>query len=180
MKSNAGYIVLKPLGTILVFIYFLMSSGSLFGQNKESKKENHNVYNTAIGLRAGSTPGFTFKTFIKGNAAFEGIIHTRYHGILFTGLYEIHKQAFDTKNLHWFYGPGAHVGIYRANYYRDRFGRIRSNDAVTAGIDGILGLEYYIGEIPFTVGVDIKPFVDIVNPGFGYWDGALTIRYTFK
>lgn len=171
--------LLKKYAVSFLFLIFF-SFHSVFAQ------EEHDTYKTGIGIRGGNYPGLTIKHFISGNSALEGILHThtRYRGFLFTGLYEIHAQAFNVARLHWFYGLGGHFGLYKERYYRDRFGYYCNDgrcdeNLLVIGVDGILGLEYHITEIPFTIGLDIKPFFDILNPGYGYLDGALSIRYTF-
>jgi hypothetical protein len=136
-------------------------------------------YKTGIGLRAGYTPGISVKTFTGAASAFEGIFHLRAKGFILTGLYEFHKRALDTERLHWFYGFGAHIGSFRKEYYKNNHEMDYTENLITVGIDGILGLEYHFLVIPFTLGIDLKPFVDIITPGIGYWDGALTLRYAF-
>ena len=158
----------------------LLSASPANAQSKGGSGEG-SPYSTGIGLRAGMHPGITVKHFFKGDAAIEGILHTRpkYHGWILTGLYEKHATAFNTEKLKWYYGLGAHVGHFGHGWYKDRWGDYYERNTITVGIDGILGLEYFIGDIPFTVGLDVKPYFDIINPGWGYWDGALSVRYTF-
>lgn len=157
------------------FVILTLLSLPAFSQDKGSS------YTTGIGFRAAWHPGLTVKHFFKSDAAVEAILHTRYkyRGWVLTGLYEKHAPAFGVSGMQWFYGLGAHVGSFREGYYIDRSGRLYKDRVINAGIDGILGIEYYIGDIPFTIGADIKPFFDIINPGWGYWDGAISIRYTF-
>ena len=149
-----------------------------YAQNQRAAAYSH-TYKTGIGLRAGNIPGLSIKTFVNDHAALEGILHFRSHGFAVTGLYEVHKTAFETSRLSWFYGVGAHIGSYQGGYYKDRDDHYYKDSFISAGIDGILGLEYHFVEIPFTAGLDIKPFLDVVSPGIGYWDGALTLRYAF-
>jgi len=155
------------------------------------------TYTTAVGVRAGWEGGITFKHFIKNNAALEGILSRGwgYGGFRITGLYEIHKNAFDVPRLNWFYGLGAHVGSYGERYWKgdrdddcDRDGYYYDDgkryscgrSRMVIGIDAILGIEYHLKEIPFTVGFDIKPFFDLYGRGDHFGDGALSIRYVIK
>jgi hypothetical protein len=169
------------LKLLLSSIAFTVLFTQLSAQEKKKSSEGgHNLYGTGVGVRFGYNPGLSVKHFISGTAALEGIVQVRYGGFNLTGLYEKHAQAFETEGLHWFYGIGGHVGFYRDWRYRnDKFYPYRDDRRFMLGIDGILGLEYVIKEIPFTVGVDIKPFVEILRPSFGYYDGALTVRYRF-
>ena len=150
------------------------------------------AYKAGLGARGGWTSGFTAKYIIKEGMGIEGIISTgyHYHGYQAVGLFEIHKPAF-TKNevegFTWFYGGGAHFGggyhyvIYHpgpgwGGYYKE-------HNYVAFGIDAIFGLEYKIPDIPFTVGADVKPFVDFVtdrDAPYGFWDSAVSFRYIFE
>lgn len=137
-------------------------------------------YTTGIGLRGGNASGLTVKHFIRSDAAIEGIISTsfRYRGTVVTVLYEKHAQAFNASGLQWYYGLGGHVGFYNGHDYYSRGHRRYNDNVFGVGIDGILGLEYYIRDIPFTVGADIKPYLNLPAGG-GFWNAALHVRYVF-
>ncbi len=140
-------------------------------------------YNTAIGLRAGFTSGLTVKHFFGGgNKAVEGIIGLWPYSTSITGLYEVHKGA-GTAGLNFYYGVGAHVAfrtsrIYYSRYY-DRYYRYYYNNAL--GIDGILGIEYKVPEIPFALSLDLKPFIEFHNDGYVYsaLDPGLGLKIAF-
>lgn len=137
-------------------------------------------YTTGIGLRGGSASGLTVKHFISSDAAIEGIVSTsfRYRGTVVTVLYEKHAQAFNAEGLLWYYGLGGHVGFWDGHDYYDRGHKHYDDDVLGVGIDGILGLEYYIRDIPFTIGADVKPYLNIPVGG-GFWNTALHVRYVF-
>jgi len=138
---------------------------------------NAQDYNTGIGLRGGLSNGLTIKHFLGEKTAIEGILSSRWKGFNITGLYEIHKQAFDTERLNWYYGVGGHVGFWNGN----DVDWVNDNDDYTViGIDGILGLEYNFKEIPINLSVDWKPAMNIIGYS-GFWGdgGALSIRYIF-
>lgn len=137
---------------------------------------NAQDYKTGIGFRAGLSQGLTVKHFMSRKAAFEGLFSTRWRGLEITGLYEIHNQAFDVSRLNWYYGFGAHIGFWDGN--RD-WGVINRSYTVV-GIDGILGIEYNFNEVPFNIGLDWKPSVNLSGYyGFRPDGGALSIRYIF-
>lgn len=162
--------------------------------NSSSSGGGQSGYKTGIGLRGGFEGGITVKHFIKSGRAIEGILSRGwgYGGMRITGLYEIHKPFPGAKGLDWFYGVGAHIGFYDEGYYnfkcdKDGYwykGNWYPGDCrgtyTTIGIDGILGLEYQFAEIPFTIGLDIKPYFDFVGRSNHYGDGAFSIRYTIK
>jgi hypothetical protein len=169
---------------IIIFLTFQLGliSQTVFGQKKEDNKSTSGAgYNTGIGVRLGYYPGISLKHFTNSSTALEGIAHFRNSGFVLTGLFEKHQQAFEVERLNWFYGAGLHAGLYRQwGYYKKGYYGYKYDDpSFMFGIDGILGLEYVIEEIPFTVGFDIKPFIDLIHPGFNFWDGAFTIRYRF-
>lgn len=202
--------ITKRLSVLLTAVAIICSSQTnaqgLKGDKKkrEDNKSNETSssssggmsgYKTGIGLRGGFEGGLTIKHFIKSDRALEGILSRGwgYGGARITGLYEIHKPFPGAKGLDWFYGAGAHIGFYNGDYYgyRSYNGGYYDKDGdwhpdgyrrnyVTFGIDGILGLEYQFNEIPFSVGLDIKPYFDFVGRGDHFGDGALSIRYTIK
>lgn len=141
-------------------------------------------YNTGIGFRGGLASGLSVKHFLNEEAALEAILSSsfRYGGTALTVLYEKHAHAFDLDKLHWYYGVGGHVGRYRGrDYFLDntrKRTRYYDDRVLGIGIDGVIGLEYYIGDIPFTIGADLKPYVNL-NGGGGNWDSALILRYVF-
>jgi hypothetical protein len=138
---------------------------------------NAQDYRTGIGVRGGLFTGLTLKHFIGSKAAIEGLFETRWSGLGITGLYEIHNNAFDVDRLNWYYGFGGHIGFYNGN--NTPWGKVSTTYSVI-GVDGILGIEYNIKEIPINIGIDWKPTINIVGyPGFWGDGGALSIRYIF-
>lgn len=150
-------------------------------------------YNTGIGIRFGGwESGLTVKHFIKSNAAIEGILSSGwyYRGTRITGLYEVQKSISGAPGLYWFYGVGGHVGFYSERYwykgdckdgryeYQGRWYNCDGTRA-TIGIDGIIGLEYHFNEIPFTIGLDLKPSIGLIGWGGRFGDSAFTVRYAF-
>lgn len=170
----------------LATLMFLLCTRNLGAQQqtKEALKPTGNTshYNTAVGLRAGETSGFTFKKFVDQTSAFEGILGIWPNAVGFTALYEKHAPAFDIEGMHWYYGGGGHATfesgrIYDRYNYRDGyFYRYRSAGNVGLGVDGIIGLEYKIKGIPFAISLDVKPFMELntndlfyvtLDPGVG-------------
>lgn len=132
-------------------------------------------YRTGIGVRGGLSTGLTVKHFISGESALEGLITARWNGFLITGLYEVHASAFGVPGLYWYYGGGAHLGSWNRHYKSDR-----ADNYSVIGIDGILGLEFNITEIPFNLSIDYKPGINVLGgPTFLSDEVALSIRYVF-
>jgi hypothetical protein len=133
-------------------------------------------YQTAVGIRGPFVSGFTVKHFIQEDKALEGILSFGQWGMNITGLYEIHARAFDVEGLNWYYGGGAHLGSTTDEHpYFDEKG-----DFLVMGLDGIVGLEYNIQEIPINFSIDYKPQLNFIgDTGLTVYGGALSIRYTF-
>lgn len=146
-------------------------------------------YENGIGLRlAGITSGIDYKHFFSKNDAAEGILSFGKKRFLFTALYERHFDFANVDGLMWFVGGGAHIGYYEEGYdyfyYKYHGNKVvvfqNGWDRSSAfGLDFILGLDYKFDSAPVDIGVDVKPAVDIVGDYYGYWDGALTVRFTF-
>ncbi|MDX9729893.1 MAG: hypothetical protein RBT50_11570 [Bacteroidales bacterium] len=129
-------------------------------------------YKSAIGLRGGDPSGITFKTFINSTNALELIAGTGYWGNNFsiTGFYQWQKPTDWTPNLDWFIGPGAHLGFWNKDY---------QYTGVLVGIDGIIGLEYTLDDIPLNFGFGAGPTFHFINNGWGHWNGGFSVRYVF-
>lgn len=150
--------------------FFMLCSASLFSQD----------YKSAAGLRAGLPTGINYKTFIAHDRALEGILSAYKGGFELTALYELHDQGFDIPYLKIYYGSGVHLGSFSntvllPGYYNNKRGR-----GLIAGLDAILGLEYTLTDIPFVVGVDLKPALDLSPHTFFYLTTALSLRFYFK
>jgi hypothetical protein len=134
-------------------------------------------YKTAIGVRAGFSQGLSIKHFLGHKDAVEGIVSFRYRGFVATALYERHANAFAVDHLYWYYGAGAHIGFW--DYYDGHPWFDEDDGSKTViGIDGILGIEYNIQDIPINVSLDYKPAINIIGFSNTVLDGgALSIRY---
>ncbi|AGA77777.1 hypothetical protein [Echinicola vietnamensis] len=143
-----------------------------------SHRAEAQTYSTGVGLRAGVSNGLTVKHFISLDEAIEGILHTRWKGLVITGLYEKHKDIREVRGLKWFYGGGAHLGTWGDRSdppFHDY------DDSYTVfGIDGIIGLDYKFVDAPINLSLDYKPAFNITDD-VGWWGDeiALSIRFTF-
>jgi hypothetical protein len=133
-------------------------------------------YQTGLGVRGGLFSGISVKHFTSGSNAIEGVIATHYRGLLLAGMYQMHAPAFDAPGLYWYYGGGAHIGIYNR---RHRFDERVNGNVSTFGVLGVVGLEYKINEIPITIGIDITPGFDIIGNTDFWISSGIAVRYTF-
>ena len=141
-------------------------------------------YKNAIGLRLGDANGITLKHHKNSTTALEGILHSAYYGrgLSITGLYEKNQTVFGDRAFQFFYGAGAHIGFYNGGIYKVYYSNrtyTYTSSSVNLGIDGIIGLEWKVPTIPFTVSADIKPVIEILHPIYGFLQGGFSIRYTF-
>lgn len=154
----------------LTLLLVLLSTTPLLAQN----------YKTGIGLRGGYVYGLTIKHFVNSNTAVEGILSPRWGGLLLTGLYEKHATAFQVPQLQFYGGIGAHLGAWGPRHRGDHHPWFDDHEDrhMVVGADLILGLEYTFQEIPFNIGVDWKPALNLIgHQGFWYSDVAFSLRF---
>ncbi len=139
----------------------------------------HAQYNTAVGIRGAFAPGFTIKHHLTSDHAVEGILVTRWRGVMVTGLYQVHFPAFAVPNLRWYLGGGGHFGVWSRTTNNNPW--FESDGGVVIGADGIGGIEYTLRDIPLNFSLDWKPGFNLVGHS-GFWvdDGALSLRYAFS
>ncbi|NJK86244.1 MAG: hypothetical protein HC906_09990 [Bacteroidales bacterium] len=139
-------------------------------------------YNFAVGLRAGTTAGITLKKITAQESAIEGILGFCGDCFSITGLYEKNPQILDIKGLNWYYGVGLHVTFY-VDRDAEPFFRNKDydNNELGLGIDGIVGLEYKIPDIPLAISIDLKPFIEITTQSdvFFWFDPGIGIKLAF-
>ena len=148
-------------------------------------------YYTEVGVRLGKfASGVSLKYFFDANNQ-QGIeviaakTKTAKGGYVLTGLYESQtsiRMPILQIPLDIVFGGGVHGGYFPEGYYHLRDGEIYyyGDKIYTAGIDAILGLEYKVPIAPLTIGVDVQPFYDILNPGPEFLDFSVAIRYVFE
>jgi hypothetical protein len=136
-------------------------------------------YDTGLGLRASVSPGISVKHFFTTNMAGEGILTVRWGGFNATGLAEWHLPVFDTEGFYFYYGGGAHVGVWDSA--KDYYSSTTQGTTFFLGVDGIIGLEYDFFDIPLSIGLDWKPGMNVIADFGFFWDDlALSFRYLFR
>jgi hypothetical protein len=145
-------------------------------------------YSNGIGLRfSGYSGGITYRGFLNGPGAIEGIASFGHRSFMITGLYEKFRPVRNATGLYWFYGIGAHAGFFRSGgsyyIYKSKGEHVYAGPTggtrFVPGIDFIIGLDYTFPSTPINLGLDIKPFFDIVDGTHFYFDGALSVRFVF-
>jgi hypothetical protein len=147
------------------------------------QKANAQSYKYAAGLKfSGYENGISGKYFLNQGTALEGVLGFRNHGLVITGLYEIHQTAFNLPDLKFYYGFGAHLGAVGSGNYQ-RYGsddEYYNSSSILLGADGVLGLEYVIPESPIAISVDLNPRLELARGPFFDLAPGLGIKYIFK
>jgi hypothetical protein len=160
---------LKNTIIIIAMILGIASSGIIQAQD----------YHTGLGIRGGFNSGISIKHFYTTDIAIEGVLSTRWNGFKITGLAEWHRPIFDTQGMYFYYGGGAHIGIWDTE--KDYYGDPIAGNSFFIGVDGVIGLEYAFQGIPLSLGLDWKPGFEIISDfGFTHDEIALSIRYLFR
>src|SRR6476469_1255421 len=134
-------------------------------------------YKQAIGLKFPGGTSITYKNFIAGTNAIEGQATFWNSGVRFSGLYEFNFYTFENvPGLGWYVGPGAHVGLWNDSYATSKGLKTR----LDLGIDGVIGVDYKVKDIPLNVSIDWQPSIVIAgSTGFSPAIGGIALRYTF-
>lgn len=155
------------------------------GYVPDNYKPDH--YTNSIGLRAGTELGASFKHFYRPTWAFEAQLTTGYRALVFTGLFEKHYEIFYTPGFNLYFGGGAHIGNWGdVAYYHHTIANgedlyYKTYEPVpSAGVDGVFGLEYQFPRTPFSIGADVKPYLDVVYPGESSAEAAVNFRYLLR
>ena len=83
------------------------------------------------------------------------------------------------------YGFGAHTGFYFTDRYRILFREVYfGRDIFTPvfGMNGYVGIDYKMEEVPVSFGVSFQPFMEISLKqifGLNLWDFGFSVRYRF-
>ncbi|QJD95541.1 hypothetical protein HH214_06475 [Mucilaginibacter robiniae] len=168
-----------------ITLLFIISCFMLAFQQKSNAQTTQNpaLYQGALGLKFdGYENGISGKYFMNNSTAVEGVLGFRKHGLVITGLYEIHQTAFGVNELKFYYGAGAHIGSVGKGIFQRYTGDDEYYDSshVLLGADGVLGLEYLIPNSPIAISLDLNPRLELaVGPYFDIAPG-LGIKYCFK
>jgi len=160
---------------------FIIALFSFIGKQSYAQTTGQS-YQTAVGLKFGGYEnGLSVKYFTTNDVALEGIVGFRSHGLVVTGLYEIHQEAFGVPELRFYYGAGAHIGAVGSGVYRRFEGdNVTYNSSqILLGIDGVLGLEYIVPKSPIAISLDLDPRAELATGPYFDIAPGLGIKYTF-
>ena len=131
-------------------------------------------YKHALGLKFPGGLSVTYKIFVSQTNNIEAQAMFWNKGFRAVGLYEFNFAINGADGLHWFVGPGAHIGFWKTQYQKDY------NSSADFGVDGIIGLDYKFKDLPINASLDWEPSIVFAGSnGFTPAYGGLGIRYTF-
>lgn len=144
----------------------------------------------AIGLRA--TPdggGFNIKAYLTKNLAFEGQLNAGgliggYNGQSFTAVALLEATiVFPDPSWRMFFGGGLHGGVWDQGWHYSNFeNRYVDGGQPIFGLDAIVGAEYVFKKIPLSLGVDVKPAINLIGDVeyFPHNMVGATVRYYMR
>ncbi|MGN6619353.1 MAG: hypothetical protein ACTHJ5_19410 [Ilyomonas sp.] len=135
---------------------------------------SQSTYDRAIGIKFPLGFAVTYKKFVSDNNNIEAQAMFWRKGFRAVGLYEFSFDIPDVEGLRWFVGPGAHIGFWKKEFKED------NNSSADIGIDGIIGLDYKVNDLPLNVSLDWQPAITLIgSSGFTPSYGGIGVRYTF-
>ena len=161
----------------LYIIILLGLSSAAFSQNRVKE----------IGLRGGYTSGVTFRVQLEETLSYEAQAGYRNNGSVLSLYRQQHHTLGMDQMGNWdlIYGFGAHAGFYFTDHYQILFRDVyfgREFFTPVVGMDGYIGIEYQLVEIPVTFGCSFQPYMEISLKrifGINLWDFGVHMSYRF-
>ncbi len=135
-------------------------------------------YDNSIGLRGGYSAGIFYRYYMNSANSIRVLLSTRDEGLQVTLLREYYQAL--PNNFSFVYGFGGHLGYTGWNDYSN--GNRDNQQRAVVGVDGLVGLDYNFREVPLSIGIEAKPFIDFGGEHDFYampLDFALTFRVNF-
>jgi hypothetical protein len=144
-------------------------------------------YTREVGIRGGYSSGFTFRVNLEEDLSYEGQFNYRDMGGIFTVIRQKHQEMGMDRLGNWefLYGFGAHAGFYFTDSYRIFFREVyfgREIFTPVIGMDGYVGIDYRLVDLPMSFGVSFQPYMEISLKqvfGINFWDFGFHVRYMF-
>jgi hypothetical protein len=160
-----------------IIIFFLGLGSSAFAQ----------FYAKEVGIRGGYTSAITFRVNLLEDLSYEAQLGYRDKGAIFTMIRQQHKVIGMDRSGNWefIYGFGAHAGFYFTDTYRILFREVyfgREIFTPVFGMDGYVGIDYQLVDLPLSFGVSFQPFMEISLKqvfGINFWEFGVSARYRF-
>lgn len=144
-------------------------------------------YTRDAGFRFGGLTSINYRQYNNDTEAFGLMASLTWRSIRLGAMKEYFKPAMMqfSNNINFVYGYGAHVGLIYANSYKLFFKTYHLDEwqlSPLFGIDGLIGLEYNLGDLPVLIGIDFKPFFEFSTTRIFYIflnDASISLKYKF-
>ena len=144
-----------------------------------------------IGLRGGVSSGISYKYINQEGKALEALLTFRKGGMQMTALVEKFRPMAigNQENFFIYTGIGMHAGFTLRNRYKiydhpyDYYYEWDYRFLPVVGMDAIIGIEYRFYDLPISMSLDAKPYIEIIGEPFfrvNLWDFGFTFRYHLK
>jgi len=162
---------------LYIIIFLLCLSSASFSQ----------FYNKEVGIRFGYSSGITFRINLEESLSYEAQLNYRDHGGIFTMFRQQHREIGMDRLGNWefIYGFGIHAGFYYTDTYKIFYREIYFGSEFftpVIGMDGYLGIDYKLVDIPMSFGVSYQPYMELSLKqvfGINLWDFGFHVRYMF-
>jgi hypothetical protein len=160
-----------------IILFLLCLSSAAFSQ----------FYAKEVGIRGGYTSSITFRVNLEEDLSYEAQLGYRDKGAIFTMIRQKHRPMGMDRAGNWdfIYGFGMHAGFYFTDTYRILFREVyfgREIFTPVIGMNGYVGIDYQLEELPMSLGVSFQPFMEISLKqifGINFWDVGFSVRYRF-
>lgn len=173
MKKGFIFFILLTLLNVVVYSQDFVVDTS----HVAVKNPNAGLYKTALGVKMYPS-AITFKKFANSSHAMEVLGYFTLDGFRATILKEKYQTIEGVDQLRWYVGYGGHLGIWSETWKKNN----PSHSAgIALGVDGILGLDYAIRNVPLNISIDWQPSFNFVGSSYfeSGWAG-IGIRYILK
>lgn len=161
-----------------LLIIFTVLSMSCMGQ----------FYPLEAGGFGGYSSGFTFRAYLDDVTSYEALVSFKNRGLQLHLFRQENKELQMTElgSVYLTFGYGAHAGFYYADHYNIFFRDVYFGSekfSPLAGVDMYAAFEYRFQEIPLSVGIAYKPYMELSLRqifGINIWDVGFTVKYRFK
>ena len=138
-------------------------------------------------MRGGYSSGITFRVNLAEDLSYEAQLIYRDHGGILTIIRQKRMEMGMDRLGNWefLYGFGAHAGFYFTDSYRIIFREVYFGREVftpVVGMDGYVGIDYRLVDVPISFGVSFQPHMEISLKqvfGINLWDFGFHMRYMF-
>ena len=154
------------------FFLTLVSLGLIFHTSfSEAQSANTNQ----IGIRLGGFSGISFRHLGSESVGVEADLTAGYHSdyVMLEILAEKQIPLGDGFTFD-FGGGGFFASDHNYPHDEDPY-----DWRATVGIEGMIGFDYYLNDVPLNVGLDLRPRFSFIEEPYWPWDAGISLHYIF-